>query len=808
LGLIQDLRFVCRVLLKARGFTALAVSILGLGIGANTAVFSILDGTLLRPPPYRQPQRLVDVLDASGREKRLSKLYSSYVDFQEYRQHATLVESIAAATWAVPSPILSGRGPSRPVMAVPASDNFFQVLGVEPALGRAFTPADAAGGCTVVLTNALWKDTFGADPGVAGKSIALDGRACTIAGVMPASFVFYPPATQLWRVITPDQTMVAGHSLPVYIVARLRPGVSPERVQEELRALHAAIHTGGGIEHQMRPAVEGLQSELAWVAGRNLRTTVWVLVGAVGLVLLIACLNVANLLLERSLARQRELAIRAALGAARGRLVRQLLTEGLLLASAGGVLGVGLGYGAVRYFRAVNPVELPVGSEVRLNLAVLLYTAMVSLATALIFGLAPAWRSARLDLAASLKTGGRGVTGSGGRTARALVAGQVALSVALLAGAGLLIESVNRMGSEPLGFRTERVYAARIVLPHLRYKEDAVRGRFYERLEASLVAQPGVARAALGNNAPPFHVANLEIAVEGSPYREDTATHDVGHEAVSLGYFQALGIPLLRGRLFDERDRQNSEPVTVVDAALAREYFPETDPIGQRIRVAGQVEPFPWVKIVGVVGAVKRTTVQREMGWAESPTMYRPMAQHVPDSASLVLASAGSAPVAAAIRRAAADIDSEAGIGEIEPVERRMLRVMAYPRFRAVVFGAFAGLALLLAATGLYGVLSQMVAQRRQEIGVRMAVGALPRDVVGLVLWQAAVPLGIGLAIGLAVAVAAGRWSAALLYGVSAGDPATLAAVAAVLAVSGAAASAIPARRAAKTNPTETLRAE
>jgi predicted permease len=806
--LTQDLRFACRMLLKARGFTALAVSILALGIGANTAVFSILEGTLLRPPPYRQPDRLIDVLDASGREAHLTQLYASYTDFQEYRQHATTLETVAAATWFPPNPILTGHGPSRPVTAVLASDNFFQALGVTPALGRVFTAADAAGACSVVLSHAMWRDSFNADPAAVGKSIALDGRACAVVGVMPASFVFYPAATQLWRVITPDLTTLNGRPLPVFIVGRMRAGATPERVQQELSSMHAAIHTGPGIERQFHPAVEGLQDQFTWVAGRNLRTTVWVLTGAVGLVLLIACLNVANLLLSRSLMRQRELAVRAALGAGRGRLLRQLLTEGLMLSLAGGTLGIAVAYGAVKYFRAVNPVELPVGSEVRLDIAALLCTVLVSLAAALLFGLAPGWRSSRLDLAAALRSGGRGVAGGGGRASRALVAVQVALSVALLAGAGLLIESVNRMGSEPLGFHAERVYAARIVLPHIHYKEDPVRGRFYERLLAMVSTQPGVVRATIGNAVPPFHVGHLGIEVEGRPYHEETATHDIEHEAVSDDFFRTFGIPLLRGRLFDGRDRPDGDQVTVVDAALAREYFPDTDPIGQRIRVTAQAVPFRYARIVGVVGSVKRTSIQREMGWLESPTMYRPLLQEVPDSASVIVTSAVGPAIAAGIRRAAAEIDPDAGIGEVEPVERRMLRVMAYPRFRAVVFGAFAGFALLLAAAGLYGVLSQMVAQRRQEIGVRMAMGAQPGDVVRMVLRQAAVPLGIGLVLGLAASVAATRWSAALLYGVSAGDPLTLAAVTAVLALSGAAAALIPARRAARTNPTETLRAE
>jgi putative ABC transport system permease protein len=536
---------------------------------------------------------------------------------------------------------------------------------------------------------------------------------------------------------------------------------------------------------------------------------IWTLTGAVGLVLLIACLNVANLLLGRSLARQRELAVRSALGAGRGRLARQLLTEGLLLALAGGVLGIGVAYGALRYFRFANPVELPIGAEVRLDLPVLLFTVAVSMATALIFGLAPAWRSAGMDMTEALKSGGRGVAGGGTRAARLLVTVQVALSVALLAGAGLLIESVNRMASDHFGFRTQQIYAARLILPRLRYPDDPPRRRFYEALEQRLCGQPGLMEAALGNGAPPYWVGNMALDVEGRPSDSDRVVHDVGHEAVTLNYFRTLGMTILRGRAFDERDGPQSEQVTVVDEALAREYFPSGDALGRRIRIGGQTEPFPWVKIVGVVASVKRRTVHREMGWVESPTMYRPMTQHVPNSVTIVVRTAGgAAPVAAELRREVASIDSEAAVGEIEPLDRRIAQTMTYPRFRAVVFGAFAGFALLLAAAGLYGVLSQMVAQRRQEIGVRMALGAQPAQVLRLVLVAGGGPVVIGLLMGLATAVVLGRWGEALLYGVSPADVPTMAAVALLLTLSAAVAMAVPARRAARTNPIETLRAE
>jgi predicted permease len=806
LGLIQDLSFAWRILLKARGFTALSVLVLGLGIGATTAVFSILDGTLLRPPPYRDPERLVDILDGSDRETRLTKLFSSIRDFREY-QHSSLLEGVAAVTWTVPMPVLTGHGPAHTVTVVPTSQDFFQVLGTAPELGRPFTAVDAAGGCSVILSNVFWQETFGGDPRAIGQNLTLDDRACTVVGVMGAGFAFYPPATQLWRVMTPE---FAGDSdtAPVFIIGRLRPGVTPERLQAELAGMHTATHTSG-LESQFRPAVASLREQFLWAAGRNLRATLWTLSGAVGLVLLIACLNVANLLLGRSLVRQRELAVRSALGATRGRLIRQLLTEGLLLAASGGLVGIAVAYGALHYFRKVNPVDLPAGSQIRLDVPVLLFAAAASMATALIFALAPAWRSAGRDLTEALKSGGRGVAAGGNRAGRLLVTVQVALSVSLLAGAGLMIESVDRMANDHFGFRTEQTYAARLVLPRSRYPDDPTRRRFYDALELRLSGQPGLMESALGNAAPPFSVGNNAIEVEGTPFDPKRALHDVGHEAVTLGFFRTLGMTILRGRGFDQRDRADSEQVTVVDEALAREYFPGRDPLGQRIRVAGQTSGFPWVKIVGVVASAKRRIVFREMGWVESPTMYRPMTQHVPNSVTIVLRTAGgAAPVAAELRRAVAEIDSEAPVEGIEPLDHRIAHAMTYPRFRAVVFGAFAGFALLLAAAGLYGVLSQMVAQRRQEIGVRMAMGAQPAQVLKMVMLAGGLPVLGGLLLGLAGAVVLGRWGEALLYGVRPTDVPTMATVALVLALSAAAAIALPARRAVKTNPIETLRVE
>ena len=388
--MLQDVRYALRLMLQSKGFAAVAVLTLALGIGATTAAFSIVNGALLRPLPYRDPERLTEILDQSLHERGFNKLFPTYIDFRTYSQHAQSFESIAAITWAVKSPILTGHGETRNVTAMPVSAGFFDLLGVRAQMGRTFAASDESRGCSVVLANAFWTSAFGGDPRIVGKTLTLDDKPCAVIGVMPASFAFYPAAAQMWPLITSDRPGLA--KLLAVSLGRLKPGVSLVAAQAELSALHASLHAGDA-ERDFGPAVDPMQEELTWLAGRNLRTTLWVLLGAVGLVLTIACVNVANLLLGRSIARSREFAVRAALGGGRMRLFRQLLTEGLLLSAMGGALGVWFAFEAVRYFRAVNPVELPVGAEIMIDARVLLFTLLVSILTALVFGAVPAWRA-------------------------------------------------------------------------------------------------------------------------------------------------------------------------------------------------------------------------------------------------------------------------------------------------------------------------------------------------------------------------------------------------------------------------------
>src|SRR5579872_3626848 len=494
--IVSDLRHGLRLLRKAPGFTAVALLTLALGIGVNSAVFSIVNGALLRPLPYKDPSRLVVVWDKGVGDANLAKIFDSYRDYEAFEKDSRSFEQIAAATWATRSQILTGHGPARELKTIPVSASFFSMLGVAPERGRTFTSADLTRGCSLVIADRFWRETLDGHPGVLGETLALDGRDCSIVGVMPPGFSFYPDRMQVWTLITPD-FFVPHDKLLVGVFGRLKRGVTREQAQAELTSIHTAVHPTDNRERNILPFVYGLQQEFTFLAGRNLRTTRWVLLAAVRLVLLIACLNISNLLLGRSFAREREMAVRAALGSGRGRLIRQLLAEGLLLGVIGGALGILVAFAAVRAFQAVNPIELPVGSDISLSLPVLLATLALSILAALFFAMAPAWKASRVDLNDVLKSGGRGSVASAARQrmAKVLLACETALAVVLLVGAGLLMQSVLRMGDAPLGFDPDHVVTASIDLPVSTYPDDKRRVRFFDELTSRLEALPGVLSA-------------------------------------------------------------------------------------------------------------------------------------------------------------------------------------------------------------------------------------------------------------------------------------------------------------------------
>ncbi|HLJ49798.1 MAG TPA: ABC transporter permease [Bryobacteraceae bacterium] len=807
---LQDLRYALRVFTKSPGFTAVLILTLALGIGANTAVFSIVNAVLLRPLPFREPDRLIAVWDKSNREKGLSKVFNSYADFEEYVKHSRLLDQITPFTWIGKQPVLTGHGPAQQLKSALVGQPLFDMLGVQAEIGRTFLPDDVKGGCTLVLSDAFWRTNLGASADIVGKTLTLDNAPCMVLGIMPAAFVYYPNQTDVWMLFSTD--MIAKLRKPsVGIFARLKPGVTIAQAQAELLSLHSALHRGDSRERDFSPGVYSLQENFTFMAGRNLETTLWVLLGAVGLVLLIACLNVANLLLGRSLGREREFAVRAALGSGSARLARQLLVEALLLSLCGGLLGVLFAYGAIRYFVAVNPVELPASAHVGISLPVLAFTGSVAVLTAILFALVPAWRVTRASANEGLRLAARGAASGSGNSALAktLVIAEMALSLVLLVGAGLFMESVLQMEHTPLGYQPDNLMATLITLPVEAYPDPSRRAQYFDELHRKLNSMPGVRGATISSSLPPYGGGNMAMLVEGRPVLEADDVHDVGQISIATDYFSVLGVALEKGRMFDARDRQDSEAVAVVNEALAKEYFPSLDPIGQHIHFRTRAGLGPRFTIVGVAGNEKRADTLQEMKWVDRPIVFRPLAQEPPSNAAIAVRTIGDPSGAATeIRREVAAVDSGVPVTEIKTMAKRLALVTSYPRFRAVLISAFAGFALLLAALGLHGVLAQFVSQRTQEIGVRMAMGAQTRDVFRLILVEGGIPVVSGLVLGLIAAIALSRYLANLLYGVRATDPVTFACVSLALLVVAAIAIVLPGRRAIRVDPMVALRNE
>ncbi|HEV3330559.1 MAG TPA: ABC transporter permease [Bryobacteraceae bacterium] len=806
------MRYAWRMCRKSPAFTATAILTLALGIGANTAVFSILDAVLLRPLPYRDPGQLVSVLDREIRAGGRAIYFDQYSDYENWKKNSRAFQGFAAVTWAGGmGRIMTGRGPARTVTAMPVSVDFFSTLGVPAALGRTFEAADLAGGCGVVLSRKFWQATFGSQRSAIGQSLRLDDQACTVLGVMPSDFASYPnPPFLLWVLMTPPKRP---DQFGVFVIGRLKPDVSMASAQAELLALHRQLHQHDRWGAIMEPAVYELQTEFTWLAGRNLRVSLIVLFAAVTLVLSICCVNVANLLLSRSLVRQREMAIRAALGSGRGRMLRQLMTESLLLSLIASVCGAGMAVGAVRYFRVANPIELPPATAVEVNTEVLVFAVVLSIATALLFGLVPAWKASSIDLISSLKAGGRGSSQDAGRhrIGKALIVADVALTIVLLTGAGLLIRSVENFTSAPLGFVPDGLVTARLQLPRTAYDKTEQRVQFYDSVLSQLRRESRFEGAAFSTTLPTLGTGAVSVlAVEGRLDPPSDHILDVGQQTISPDYFRVMRIPLKEGRYFDERDREQTRPLAIVNEALVARYFANEDPIGKQIReFDGPGSKKPWVTIVGVVAGEKRTAVTNEMSWADLPVVYHAWDQDPPPAATLIVrADAGGTVLGGTIQRALAAIDSDVSVGGVESVPQTVAKVLAYPRFRAIVLAAFAGLALLLAMVGLYGVLSHLVAHRTHEIGVRMALGAQRSEVLGMIVGDGVRLIGLGVVLGLAVALVLGRYLGALLYGISAADPLLLALVSLGMIVAALAAMYVPARRAATVDPLVALRYE
>jgi putative ABC transport system permease protein len=796
--MLRDLRFAWRTFAKRPGFALIAVITLGLGIGATTAVFSIVNAVLLRPLPYRDPGRLAAIWVTSTREKDLAKIFATYADYAEIRRHSRTLERVSAATWArVTGRVLTGRGPAREILVIPSTHSFFETLGVAAAIGRTFAAEDVGHGCALVISHKFWV-TLGSDPSTVGQTLTLDNKACTVLGVMPPNFSFYPEQTQAWMLLRPDFEGDVG------IFARLRPGVTLAQAEADARTIYRAFHPSRA-ERDFEPVVYNLHREFTFLAGRTLRTTLVLVFAAVLLVLLVACLNVANLMLARLSDRRRELAVRSALGSGQGRIVRQVLTEGLILSGAGMLLGVGLAFAAVRYFRYANPIELTVGADVRVSIPVLAFTVALSIATTLVYSLLPAIRASRVDLIQDLKAGGRGLVQGRRSVAMAMITSEIALSFVLLIGAVLLMTSALKMGSEGLGFNPDHLLTTQISLPAIRYSSEQQRLVAAQRLRDRIASLTGVVGVALATKIPPDAGGNEILEVEGRTVEKGRQIHDVGADSVSPEFFSVLGTPLLRGRVFTDRDGLNTQPVAIVNEALAREYFPHTDPLGQQIRFPDA--PAPWLTIIGVVGNLKHTELMNEMRWVESPISYRPLAQNPRQVFRIAIRTAATGgSIGREVQNQLAVFDPTIPAAEVQPVTAELSRILAYPRFRSFVFSFFAAFALVLSAVGLYGVLSQAVVQRMPEFGVRTAVGAHGRDLVFLVARQGAIPVLAGLALGVASTLGAGRVLAHLLYGVEPADPSALVIASVALVAVTAVAIVVPAARASRVDPVIALR--
>ena len=804
-SVISDCRYGLRQLRKRPGFTSVAIVTLALGIGANTALFSIVDAVLLRPLPYQSADRLVAVWSTEIGQPG-TKIFAPYRDFEEFKAHNHSFEVLAALTWARAGEILTWRGSPHEVLAIPASADFFSLLGVSAAQGRAFGPEDEHSGCTVVLAHSFWQNELQSAADIVGNTLTLNAKSCAVVGVMPKGFEFYPKQTALWTLITPDSEFSQKPlDSVVGIFGRLKPGISLSGAERELGALHERVvqqSPAGSWVGQTVPIVRDLREQFTWMAGRNLRTALLVLSAAMGLVLLIACLNVANLLIGRSVERQRELAVRAALGSGRSRLIRQLLVESLLLATLGAVAGVLLAVAGVRYFNFANPIELPPGTPVGIDLRVLGFTMFLATVTGLVFGLVPAWRASKIDLNESLKQSVRVVADrKGHRISKALVVGQVTLSLVLLAAAGLLVESIVRLGSVPLGFRPDHLLTAEVALPRAAYSEASQRITFYRKLIEKLEALPGLEGAALCSSLPPYNGgASSELAVAGRVAIENLEA--VNSLEISSGYFRVLGIPLLRGREFDSRDREETQRVAIVNDEMARKYFHNEDPVGRQIKLGRLDDKAPWLTIIGVVGNEERTIVYQEMGYVEPALVYLPTEQARGTSMGLVMRVAVSPLVLSPIlQREVSHLDNAVPVYDVRTLIDRYSEFLAHPRFRAMIMGVVAVLTLLLAAVGVYGVLGQSVSQRTQEIGVRLALGAHRRDILRLILRQGMRLTLIGVGIGMIAAMALTRLMSSLLFGVSPTDPRTFASAIALLTFVALLASYIPARRAMRVEP-------
>jgi putative ABC transport system permease protein len=806
-----DLRYGLRMLVRNPSFTIISAGVLALGIAASTAIFSVVNSVLLRPLPYAEPDRLLLV------QESLPKLYLrtgavSGAEYWDYKEGNQVFSNIGCYT--TQSFNLTGRGEATRIHAARMSPSLISMLGVAPKIGRAFTEDEDNPGvnAVVLLSERLWRTRFGSDNAIEGKSLKLDEKPYTVIGVMPARFQFpstdntFSESVDLWvpMAMTDEERKGRANSFDFSVLGRLKPGVSIEQARTDIQSVAERMQQQypnvyrGNIE--IVASVIGLEEEMV----QPVRTVLLVLFGAVGLVLLVGCANVANLLLARSQTRMKEIAIRTAIGASSRRLVRQLLTESVLLAILGGGLGLLLASWAVDLIVKFGPDNLPRLQEVNLDTWVLFFTLAVSVLTGVIFGLAPAIQSSRVDLNATLKeSGGRGSGGLASKHMRGvLIVFETASASVLLIAAGLLIYSFVQLLRVPPGFNPEGAVIARTSMPAERYPKIELGKAMYKRALNEIGSLPGVESVSVASNLPLADDWTIGFRIEG----EDQSTyHSSGNTWVSNDYFRAMGIQFLSGRTFNDDDREGGMPVLVINQTFARRFWPGEDPLGKRIRWGGWgVE---WLTVIGVVADVRASSLEKE----PAPSSYMPIFQIPRTRRNVVFIARTSGDANAlisSIRARLHSVDEELPVYDVRTMTSVIGESVAQRRFAMLLISIFAGVALLLASVGLYAVMSNLVAQRTREIGIRIALGARRFDVVSLVLRQGALLTLLGIALGLLGSIALTRTMKSLLFGVSPTEPIVFIVIPLLLATVALVACLVPARRATKVDPMTALRYE
>ena len=804
--LIKDIRYGIRGLLKRPGFTVVAVLTLALGIGANTAIFSVVNAVLLKPLQFHDPERLVIIWEDAtfAGFPRNTPAPANYVDWKTQSQ--SFADMAATVEWTYN---LTGDGEPERAAAYAVTANFFPLLGVQPALGRVFTADDDRVGAqpVTVLSHGLWQARYGSDPQILNRDILLNGEKHTVIGVMPAGFQFFGSDVRLWvpAAFTPQQLANrGGHYLKV--VARMKPGVTLDQANADLAAVMARVtkdHPGETMDGKLGAFAVSLREEWAGDVSSSLA----VLLVAVAFVLLIACANVAGLLLARAVARRREIALRIALGAGRPRVIRQLLTESLLLASIAGVLGSFLAYWSFAFLQKLVPEQMALLTTLTLDTRILFFTLLISLATGVIFGLVPALQSANVDLNEALKQSTR-VT-STGRLRSGLIVGEVALSLILLISAGLLIQTLFQLFNQYSVLQPEQVLTLRTVLPRTKYDEPQKRDAFYQQVLDRVEHLPGVVAAGYTTSVPlSWKGGTSGFMPEGIASPISGLSYDANHREVSANYLQTMNIPLRAGRYFDKSDNETSMRVAIINETMARQYWPGQNAIGRRFNI-GDPNDGEWMEIVGIVADV------RQMGLDEpvKAEMYMPY-QQVTDwqffiPRDLAIRTTGDPmSIVGSVRQIVREVDPDQPISNTATMSEVLGEEAAQRRTGMIMLAAFAGLALLLASLGIYGVLAYFVTQHTNEIGVRIALGASSRNILGLVLKKGMGLTLLGVVIGLVASFALTRLMSSLLFGVNAFDPLTFIVVPLLLATVALLACWIPARRATKVDPMIALRYE